>query len=40
VNPTRKMKSKPSRGEPCKKNEIKTFLHVFQFFLATVRIES
>jgi hypothetical protein len=30
----------PSRTEPCKKNEIKTFPLVFQYFLATVRIES
>jgi hypothetical protein len=30
----------PSRGEPYKKNEIKTFLLVFQFFLATVQTES
>jgi hypothetical protein len=29
-----------SRREPCKKNEIKTFPLVFQFFLATVRTES
>jgi hypothetical protein len=30
----------PSRSEPCKKNEIKTFLSYFQFFLATVWTES
>jgi hypothetical protein len=30
----------PSISEPYKKNEIKTFPLVFQFFLATVRIES
>jgi hypothetical protein len=30
----------PSRSEPCKKNEIKTFPLVFQFFLATIRTES
>jgi hypothetical protein len=29
----------PSRGEPYKKNEIKTFLLVFQFFLPTIRTE-
>jgi hypothetical protein len=29
----------PSRSEPCKKNEIKTFPLIFQFFLATVRTE-
>jgi hypothetical protein len=30
----------PSRGEPYKKNEIKTFPLVFQFFLATEQTES
>jgi hypothetical protein len=30
----------PSRCEPYKKNEIKTFPLIFQFFLANVRIES
>jgi hypothetical protein len=30
----------PSRSEPCKKNEIKTFSLVFQFFLATVQTGS
>jgi hypothetical protein len=30
----------PSRVEPYKKNEIKTFSPYFQFILATVRIES
>jgi hypothetical protein len=29
----------PSISEPCKKNEIKTFPLIFQFFLATVRTE-
>jgi hypothetical protein len=30
----------PSRNEPYKKNEIKTFPLIFQFFLATILTES